>query len=150
MQERLYPTMNCFGCGQASIGGLHLKSYVTPGGVIATFTPLPVHNNGTDFVNGGILATILDCHTGAVIFANAYERGVIDAAGAASFSFLTSGIDVRFLRPTPLGPPLEVWGEMDSISDTEMIARAEVRYEGKVRVTARAMWKRFTPRPSPK
>ena len=139
--------MNCFGCGGASVGGLHLKSYVTPGGVIATFTPWPVHANGMEFVNGGILATILDCHSGAVIFQYAYDKGLINAETAASFSYLTSGIDVRFLRPTPLGPPLELWGEVESVSDTEMISRAEVREGGKVRVTARATWKKFTPRP---
>lgn len=138
--------MNCFGCGQANERGLRLKSYVTPNGVIASFTGWPEHANGMQFVNGGIITTVLDCHSGAVIFAHAYEKGLIDATTAASFSYLTSGIDVRFLRPTPLGPALEVWGEMESESEKEMIARAEIRFDGKVRATGRATWKRFTPR----
>ena len=52
--------MTCFGCGPANPRGLRLKSYVGDGCVTATFMPWPEHDNGLGFLNGGIIATLLD------------------------------------------------------------------------------------------
>ncbi len=145
IQERLYPGLTCFGCGHASTGGLHLRSYRAPGGATATFVPGMVHDNGLGFVNGGILSTILDCHTAAVVMSEVHERGW-RAPTDAALAFVTAGFDVRFLRPTPLGPPLELWAQPEVVGEGEMIVLGEVRFEGKVRVTMRATWKRFRPR----
>ena len=146
IQETFYPDLTCFGCGHANPDGLHLKSYRSPEGVVASFAALPRHDNGNGFVNGGILATILDCHTAAVVLAEAHARGWI-LPGDAALSFVTAGFDVRFLRPTPLGPALELFAQPESVSEHEMVVLGEVRYEAKVRVTMRATWKRFRPRP---
>ncbi|HEX7663070.1 MAG TPA: PaaI family thioesterase [Polyangiaceae bacterium] len=146
IQERLYPNLKCFGCGHANAEGLHLRSYETPEGIVASFNAEPKHDNGNGFVNGGILSTILDCHTAAVVLTTAHEKGWI-REGDADLSFVTAGFDVRFLRPTPLGPALELFAKPESANENEMIVLAEVRYEEKVRVTMRATWKRFRPRP---
>jgi acyl-coenzyme A thioesterase PaaI-like protein len=96
-------------------------------------------------VNGGILSTLLDCHTASVVIHEARGRGWI-RPGDPPLAFVTAGFDVRFLRPTPLGPALELWAEPESVTESEAIVRGEVRFEGKVRVTMRATWKRFKPR----
>ena len=57
IQDRLIPTMTCFGCGPANPRGLRLKSYLGDGYVTATFMPWPEHDNGLGFLNGGIIAT---------------------------------------------------------------------------------------------
>jgi acyl-coenzyme A thioesterase PaaI-like protein len=145
IQERLYPTLTCFGCGQASVGGLHLKSYPGPDGIVASFTPRPEHDNGLGFLNGGIISTVLDCHTAAVVLTEAHDRGWI-RPDAAALSFVTAGFDVRFLRPTPLGPPVDLWAKAESIGEDEMTILGELRHGGKVRVTIRATWKRWRPR----
>jgi acyl-coenzyme A thioesterase PaaI-like protein len=67
--------------------------------------------------------------------------------GGPPLAFVTAGFDVKFLRPTPLGPELELWAEAERIDENDAIVRGEVREGGKVRVTMRATWKRFRPRP---
>jgi acyl-coenzyme A thioesterase PaaI-like protein len=145
IQQRLFPTLTCFGCGQASVGGLHLKSYPGPEGVVATFTPRPEHDNGLGFLNGGIISTVLDCHTAAVVMSEAFDRGWLKA-DSAPLAFVTAGFDVRFLRPTPLGPAVDLWARAESIAEDEMTVLGELRHDGKVRVTMRATWKRWRPR----
>jgi acyl-coenzyme A thioesterase PaaI-like protein len=148
IQERLYPNLTCFGCGHASTGGLHLKSYGGQDGIVtATFVPRPEHDNGLGYMNGGIISTVLDCHTAAVVITVAHERG-FRAHGDAPLPFVTSGFDVRFLRPTPLGPPVTLWAKAEAVSPDEMVILGELRYEEKVRVTMRATWKRWRPRPT--
>ena len=60
IQERLYPQLTCFGCGHANARGLKLRSYPGDGVVTAAFEPWPEHDNGFGFLNGGIIATVLD------------------------------------------------------------------------------------------
>lgn len=145
IQESLYPDLTCFECGLANPDGFHLRSFRGDEGTVATFTPHPEHDNGFGFLNGGIITTALDCHTAAVVMWEA-DRNGWEADAGAPVPFITSGIDVRFLRPTPLGPPLSLRAEPVEISESAIVVSAELIYEGKVRATMIANWLRFHPR----
>jgi acyl-coenzyme A thioesterase PaaI-like protein len=147
IQDRLYPELSCFGCGPVNERGLRLKSYPTDGGdVVAQFTPWPEHDNGTGFLNGGIIATVLDCHSAAVVTHAADLRGQRPLEGAL-LPFLTAGIDVRYRRPSPLRDTVELRGRLLEADDVQMTAAVELWWEGKVRAEATASWKRWRPRP---
>jgi acyl-coenzyme A thioesterase PaaI-like protein len=145
IQESLFPDLTCFGCGPANTEGFHLRSYRHGDLTVAMFTPRPEHDNGFGFLNGGIMATVLDCHSAAVVMWEAHHRGW-KAEGGAPIPFVTAGIDVRFLRPTPLGPELELRARPADISESEIIVDAEIVFDGKPRATGVATWKRFRPR----
>jgi acyl-coenzyme A thioesterase PaaI-like protein len=145
IQESLYPELTCFGCGHANPDGFHLRSYVDGDLVVAEFTPRPEHDNGFGFVNGGIITTVLDCHGAAVVMQEAARHGWGAAAGAP-VPFITAGFEVRFLRPTPLGPALHLRAWPERIGETEILVHSEVVVDDKVRATMLATWKRFTPR----
>ena len=82
IQERLFPTLRCFGCGPANPKGLRLRSYPAEGSVVAVFTPWPEHDNGLGYLNGGIIATVLDCHSAAVVLLEAERHNWTASAGA--------------------------------------------------------------------
>ena len=71
IQERLYPDLPCFGCGHGNPKGLRLRSYPGDAAVVATFLPWPEHDNGLGFLNGGIISTVLDCHSAAAVMLEA-------------------------------------------------------------------------------
>ena len=144
VQQRLYPTLNCFGCGPANPKGLRLRSYPADDGVVADFAPWPEHDNGLGYLNGGIIATVLDCHSAAVVVLEAERRGWPALPGAA-LPYVTAGLDVRYLRPTPLAP-IELRGVVRSASEAEMVADVEVWSDGKPRARASARWLRWRPR----
>jgi acyl-coenzyme A thioesterase PaaI-like protein len=146
IQESLYPTITCFGCGQANAKGFRLRSYREGELTVAEFTPRPEHDNGFGFVNGGIIATVLDCHGAAVVLSEAADRDW-RAADDAPLPFITSGFEVRFLRPTPLGPTLRLVASPVSVSEDEIVVDADLELESKTRATMRATWRRFRPRP---
>lgn len=149
IQQRLYPTLPCFGCGPANPKGLQLRSYPGDGNgggdVTAVFTPWPEHDNGLGYFNGGIIATILDCHSAAAVMWEANQRGWPPLPGAA-LSYVTAGLDVRFLRPSPLHDPVELHAVVTSASEAEMSCSVELVWEGKVRAAATAQWRRWRPR----
>jgi acyl-coenzyme A thioesterase PaaI-like protein len=145
IQETLYPDITCFGCGHANPDGLRIRSYREGDLTVCRFTSAPHHDNGFGFLNGGIIATVLDCHSAAVVMWEANERGW-EADAGAPIPFITSGVDVRFLRPTPLAEEVLITGLAEEIDETEMVVAVELLADDKVRAAATATWRRFHPR----
>ena len=145
IQESLYPTLTCFGCGHANPNGFHLRSYRDGDLTVAEFTPRPEHDNGFGFLNGGISTTVLDCHGAAVVMWESAQREW-HAEPGAPIPFITAGFDVRFLRPTPLGPPIRLEAEPVTIDESEIVVASRLQYDGKTRATMTATWLRFHPR----
>ena len=143
IQERLYPGLPCFGCGNPK--GLMLRSYPGEGTVVASFHPWPEHDNGLGFLNGGILSTVLDCHSAAAVMLEAETRGLAPLPGAA-LSYVTAGLDVRYLRPSPLHEPSELTAVVIAVDDDEMTVHVELVHAAKTRAVATAVWKRWRPR----
>jgi acyl-coenzyme A thioesterase PaaI-like protein len=145
IQEQLYPDLTCFGCGHKNPAGLRLRSYPGDGVVTATFQPWPEHDNGFGYLNGGIISTLLDCHSAAAVMLEAQRRGWAALPGA-TLAYVTAGLDVRFLRPAPLAEPVELVGRITSAEEAEMTAAVELVRDGKPRASAVATWKRWRPR----
>lgn len=143
IQERLYPGLQCFGCGHPK--GLMLRSYPGEGAVVATFRPWPEHDNGLGFLNGGIISTVLDCHSAAAVMLQAESRGLAPLAGAA-MSYVTAELDVRYLRPSPLHEASDLSAVVTSAAESEMTVQVELVHGGTTRAVATAVWKRWRPR----
>lgn len=145
IQQRYFPDLPCFGCGPANERGLRLRSYPREDVVVATFRPWPEHDNGLGFLNGGIIATVLDCHSAAAVTHEAYRRGWPALPGAA-LPYVTAGLSLRYLRPSPLGEPVALLAQVTEADETEMSARVWLEWDGKTRAEATAVWKRWRPR----
>lgn len=150
IQEQLYPDLTCFGCGHANASGLRLRSYPGDGypddGVVtASFLPWPEHDNGIGYLNGGIISTLLDCHSAAAVMLEADRRGWTALPGAP-LAYVTAGLEVRFLRPAPLTEPVELVARISAADEAEMTAAVELHWDGKPRASAVATWKRWRPR----
>lgn len=144
IQDRFFAAAPCFGCGPGNPKGLRLKSFpIEDGSVRALFQPWPEHDNGLGYLNGGIIATVLDCHGAAAAMVAAEARGL---APDGTLPYVTAGIDVRYRRPASLHEPVELlaWGL--SVEDEEITVEAELWWDDKVRATARSTWKRWRPR----
>lgn len=146
LQERYYPDLPCFGCGPANEKGLRLRSHAREDGLVtARFTPWPEHDNGLGFLNGGIIATVLDCHSAAAVTHEAFTRGWPPLPGAA-LPYVTANLDVSYLRPAPLTETVELYAEVTAASEAEMTAHVWLAWEDKTRAEVTAVWKRWRPR----
>ena len=77
-------------------------------------------------MNGGIIATLIDCHgTGT---ANAAAHRASDNL-PQHFMFVTSGLSVRFLKPTPLNRPVMLKAQVKDFSDKKITVSCEL-YSG--------------------
>jgi acyl-coenzyme A thioesterase PaaI-like protein len=145
IQESLYPDLTCFGCGHANPHGFHLRSFRDGNVTVGEFTPRPEHDNGFGFLNGGIIATILDCHGAAAVFREVVERDWTDAGGKL-VPFVTGSFDVTFHRPTPLGPTVWLTAWPETVDPSRIVVTSEIMLDEKVRASMRATWARFSAR----
>jgi acyl-coenzyme A thioesterase PaaI-like protein len=99
LQDRYSSNGVCFGCGPANPRGLHIKSLPEEdGALVADWKPEPHHTGYPRFTNGGIIATIVDCHGNiAAAYALMRTRGLASPPGT-----VTAELTVKFLKPTPI------------------------------------------------
>lgn len=141
IQESLYPFSTCFGCGPSNPQGLQIRSFESENAVVASFQPSHEHSNGMGSLNGGIIATLLDCHSGAAVFLSSARAS---DSGIEFQPWVTSGLELRYRLPTFLDGPSELRAWVESADDSVMKVKATLSYDGKVRVQAESRWVRVT------
>ncbi|MEJ2429539.1 MAG: PaaI family thioesterase, partial [Deltaproteobacteria bacterium] len=66
----------CYGCGRLNEHGLQLKSHWDGEETVAIFHPKPYHIAIPDYIYGGLIASLIDCHgTGTASAASYREEG---------------------------------------------------------------------------
>src|SRR5512139_1506031 len=122
----------CYGCGRLNEQGLGLKSYWDGEETVAILTPRPFHIAIPGYVYGGLIASIIDCHGTGTAAAAAYRAEGRGMDTEPALRFLTGSLHVEYLRPTPLGVPLEVRGRVKEIKGRKVTVSATVSAKGEV------------------
>ena len=122
----------CYGCGRLNEHGLHIKSYWDGEESVCTFYPSPYHMAVPGYVYGGLIASIIDCHCTGTAAAAAYRADGRDMDTEPPIRFLTGSLHVDYLRPTPLGVPLQVRASVKGIKGRKVIIAATLSAEGEV------------------
>ena len=151
--QDLYPDdySHCYGCGRLNDRGLHLQSRWDGEETVALFRPEPFHVAVPGFVYGGLIASLLDCHgTGTAAAAAARRAGQPPGTGPLP-RFVTASLHVDYLRPTPLGVPLEIRGRVAEIKDRKVVVDETLSVAGELcargRVVAVRMPSSMAPNP---
>ncbi|MGP8078869.1 MAG: PaaI family thioesterase [Thermoplasmata archaeon] len=116
----------CFGCGRLNEHGHHLQSFWNGESSEARFTPKPFHTAIPGFVNGGLLASLVDCHATGTAAAAAYRAEGREIGTPPAHRFVTASLRVDYVRPTPLGPELLLHGRVRTISGRKVIVEVTV------------------------
>ena len=67
---------HCWGCGTVGEPGLRIKSYWSGDESVCTWSPKDYHSAAhPQVLNGGIIASIIDCHCICTAIAAAYREG---------------------------------------------------------------------------
>ena len=138
-QDQL-PFNHCWGCGTDNPDGLHLKSRWSasdPDEALATFRPRPEYMAGpTHVLNGGIIATVLDCHGVCTAVADAYRRAGRVIGEGETIWFATGTLTVTYVRPTPIAAELELRARVERAAERTTVVVCELRADREVRARA--------------
>ena len=123
---------HCYGCGRLNEYGLQTKSYWDGEETVCTFQPRPYHIAIPGYVYGGLIASLIDCHGTGTAAAAAYRAEGRAMDTEPPFRFVTGSLHVDFLRPTPLGAPLEIRGRVKEIKGRKVVVAATVSADGEI------------------
>jgi len=126
---------HCFGCGRLNEHGHQIKSYWDGDETVAFFTPQPHHTAIPGYVYGGLLASLIDCHGTGTAAAAAYQAQNRPMETQPSLRFLTGSLNIKYLKPTPLGPPIELRGKIRQVKGRKVIVDVSVSVDEHVTVT---------------
>ena len=130
----------CFGCGRLNEHGYRLRTRWDGDETVTRFTPAPFYTAVPGVVYGGLLASLVDCHStasGAAALYRAEGRDYSDAGPA--HRCVTGTLTVRYLRPTELGPELEVRGRIMAVDGRKVTVASRVVVGDLVTVEADAV-----------
>ena len=129
---------HCYGCGRLNDHGLHVRSAWDGDETVAVLTPRDYHTAIPGYVYGGLIASFVDCHgTGSAALA-AYRAAGREPGTEPPLRFVTASLKVDYLRPTPMGVPLEACGRITEVKprkvvvDVTVLARGEPCARGQV------------------
>ena len=132
--QDFYPddAAHCYGCGRLNQMGLRLRTRWDGDETVTRFTPEPHHTAIPGSVYGGLVASLLDCHGTGSASAAALRREGKEIGEAASPRFVTAALHVDFLKPTPLGPELEIRGRIVEIKERKVVVEETLSADGVV------------------
>lgn len=121
---------HCYGCGRLNALGHQIKTYWDGDETLTRFQPRPEHTAIPGFVYGGLIASLIDCHSTGTAAAAMYRAENRAHDSLPAFRFVTGSLHVDYLKPTPLGPLLEIRGRIKEIKGRKVVVEATVYAEG--------------------
>ena len=136
--QDLIPGIHCFGCGPDNEEGLRIKSYwISKNEAVCHYTPAPHQCSGPrQYVNGGILATVVDCHTICTAVADAYGRAGLEVGEGEMIAYATARLTVNYLKPVAISGPLELVARVGETTEKKTWLTCSLNSDGEECVAA--------------
>ncbi len=129
---------HCYGCGARHETGHRIKTFGAENETITDYTPASVYTGAGEFAYGGIIASLIDCHsTGSAAILWMKDQH-IEIGSEPAARFVTARLEVDFLAPTPLG----MWrlvGHAEEIGDRKVIVETDLQVDGITTARGRAV-----------
>jgi acyl-coenzyme A thioesterase PaaI-like protein len=120
---------HCYGCGKLNASGHRIKTRWDGDETVTHFTPESHDISVPHFVYGGLIASLIDCHAMATASGHALRAAGHQVGEAPSPRYVTAQLNVSFMRPTPLGPELEVRGRVKEAGARKIRVEVDVRVD---------------------
>lgn len=133
LQERYAPGNACFGCGPANPKGLRIRSLVEGEEVVCDWKPEEYHEAFPGVLSGGIIGTLLDCHSNWTAAWHLMNRAGADTPPCT----VTADYAVTLRRPTPSAEIVHLVARVVDSTDDRAVVEATLTAGGKICATCR-------------
>lgn len=132
-----YPEIfsHCYGCGTLNEHGLQIKSHWKGDESVCYFTPEEYHLAYPGIVYGGLIASIIDCHSTGTAAAAAYRHEGREPGEGEPLRFVTASLHVDYKKPTPTGKQLELRSKIKELKERKIIVTTDLMVDGETCVT---------------
>jgi acyl-coenzyme A thioesterase PaaI-like protein len=129
----------CYGCGRLNEHGLQIKSYWDGEEAVCTFRPRAYHTAIPGYVYGGLIASLIDCHSTGTAAAAAYRAEGRAMDTEPPLRYVTASLHVDYLRPTPIDADLVIRARVEEIGRRKVVVSSELAAGGDVCARGRAV-----------
>lgn len=127
-QEQYPPEFShCYGCGSANDHGLHIRSFWDGDESVCVFEPRDYHTSFPGFVYGGLIASVVDCHSTGTAAAAAYRAEGREFGSEPPLRFVTASLKVDYLKPTPIDAPMTLRSRVSEVKGRKVVVETEVK-----------------------
>ncbi|WP_237056848.1 PaaI family thioesterase [Microbulbifer sediminum] len=132
------PHNHCFGCGPENDAGLQIKSFwTTADSSRCEFMPGAHHCAGpTHYLNGGIIATVIDCHTICTAIADGYRQAGREVGTGDKIWYATGKLDIQYRAPAAIDKPAVLEAEIVERTERKTLLTCTLSSDGRVCATA--------------
>lgn len=131
---------HCHGCGADNERGLRLKSYWDGDEAVAHWRAEPHHCGGTTSnLNGGIIASLIDCHSLNLAIAHAYRAAGRPIGSAPRIGYVTANLQVSYAKPTPIDQMIELRARLVKIDGRKAWVNCTLSAAGDLRASGEVL-----------
>ena len=113
---------NCWGCGSGNEKGLRLKSYWSGEESVCTWVPRREHMAGpTNILNGGIIATVIDCHSVCTAIAAAYREEERGLDTEPFIWYVTASLEIDYHKPAHIDRAVDLRATISKIEGRKIL-----------------------------
>jgi acyl-coenzyme A thioesterase PaaI-like protein len=133
LQQTYAPNNRCYGCGPANAQGLRIESREEGDELVCDWNAEPHHLAFEGTVNGGIIGSILDCHSNWTAAVHLMKKRGLSELPAT----VTADFHVTLKRPSPMDATLHMRSHVVESSDDRVVVEATIEAKGKITATCR-------------
>jgi len=135
---------DCYGCGADNEHGLQIKSFWDGDEGVCDWKPKPYHSAGPS-LNGGVAATLIDCHSVFTAIATAYRREGREMGEGEEIDYATVKLTVTYLKRTPMDTMLTLRAKVVKVGNRSMMVETVLSANGEECVRGEVVAVRMTP-----
>ena len=137
---------SCYGCGADNEHGLKIKSYWDGDEGVCHWKPESHHSAGPS-LNGGVAATLIDCHSVFTAAATAYRLEGREIGEGDEIDYATVKLTVTYLKRTPMDTMLELRAKIVKKGNRSITVETILSADGEECVCGEVVAVRMTPAP---
>lgn len=124
------PQHHCYGCGADNDKGLRIKSHWHGDECVCHFQPRPEQSAGPlQYVYGGTIASIIDCHCVNTAMSNYYKLEGREIGEPPEIWCVTGRLTVNYLAPTPIDQEIVLRATIAECGDRKTVVKCRA-YSG--------------------
>ena len=120
----------CFGCGTENTDGLHIKSYWDGEESKCHWTSEDKYRGWPGLLNGGIMASLVDCHCMGTAMADALKEEGRPLGSLPEYRYATGTLAIKYLKPTSNKAPVELVARVTDRKDRKTVLSCEIWSQG--------------------
>lgn len=120
----------CYGCGMNNPHGLHIKTRWDGEIGHSRFIPRDEHTAFPGVVYGGLIASLIDCHSIGTAIAAMYDAENRLAGSSPEITCVTGNLNVSYKEPTPMGVEIKLESHIKELTTKKAVVSTNLIANG--------------------